>query len=190
MSAKRKSPEWSGAFYNQFSCLMTNKSSVPVDEWPVLPETVAACLQNLAAYEHQSDKKKIEDGPSEFAMRFISRVLRESPLVMADTIKMLTGTIKEQREQEAMYIARRIVGVTASWDGEKVLFMPVQELFLAMKTCHPKLYKEIPTEKRGRAYWLGRAKLKFLPQSRKGGKISSQQVELVKMIRCGFYPKE
>lgn len=194
MSAKKsppktkKYPEWSGTFYNQFSCLMGNGSSVPVDEWPILPETVAACLQNLAAYEHQSDKKKIEDGPSEFAMRFISRVLREDPLAMVDAIKMQAGTPAEQLDQEAMYIARRIVVTTSTCDGEKVSFMPVKELFLAMKTCHPKLYKKIPTEKRSRAYWLIRAKLKFLPQTRKGKRISKQQADFVRCIKDGLYP--
>ncbi len=181
---------WDGPFYNPHSCLIRDTYEIPVSEIPILPEYISACLSNLAAFEHQSDDNAIVPGAAEWCQQYLSRVLREEPQAMLDAMKMQVGSKGEQLEQEAMHVARRMAVITSEADGEKVSFMPVKELFQALEKCHPELYDHIPRSKKGRADWLTRAKLKFLPQKRKGSKISPAQIALVKMIQDKHYPTE
>ena len=159
---------------------MGNKSDIPVSEQPILPEMVVACLQNLAAYEHRSDDgSEIVTGPSEWAMRFLSRVLRERPQAMIDALRMQTGSDHTQDEQGAMCAARKLVIETSVMSGNKAVFLNRFEVLELLEKREPRLFIAIPTSARGKSAWWKKARLDFLDQQR-GGAMSAAYIKFTK----------
>jgi|GEM_PF-2063450 len=76
---------------------------------PILPEIVVGCLDNIAAFKHRDVSGNVANGASEWAVRFISRVLREDPGAIVAAVEMQTGTAAEQSRQ----VKERIEKATA-----------------------------------------------------------------------------
>ena len=164
-------PKWDGPLYNRFSCLILNTYEIPVSEIPILPEYIAACLSNLAAYEHRSDDNTIVPGPAEWCVQFLSRVLREAPKAMQDALAMQCGTDTQQGNREAMRVARGVAAIAVNLTGENVPMITVSDLRDIMKDYHPSLCQFIPSAHGALNNWLKKAKLTHLDQRR--GKAKS-----------------
>jgi len=137
---------------------------------PILPEIVVGCLDNIAAFKHRDVSGNVVNGASEWAVRFISRVLREDPGAIVAAVEMQTGTAAEQSRQGAMRVARMLVVNSGVLDDGKVVFLNRLEVLEILEEFEPLLFASIPQSSRGKADWWKRARLTFLDQSRGNAK--------------------